>query len=200
MLTLNPPNRDRDDAVWHFFAKLDSVILGDETLVTQRGVRQLTTFSRGTAKMDAFLAEFQLKVELVQSLGKHIDADILGMMLLDESGLLDLDRRLLMAATQRRVEYGTVFRAMRLHFAEEPKGDAYEAREVGVDSQEVFETNRFDNKLIETPRRPPRDPSSWHCFDCHVMGHKIIDCPKPKSLSRCTSGHENCLRYFADKS
>ena len=109
--------------------------------MTQRGVRQLTTFSRGTAKMDAFLAEFQLKVELVQSLGKHIDADILGTMLLDKSWISDLDRRLLMAATQRSVEYGTVLRVMRLHFAEEPKGDAYEAREVRVDTQEVFATN-----------------------------------------------------------
>ena len=115
-----------------FFAKLDGVILGDDIVMTQRSVRQLTTFSRGAAKMDAFLAEFQLKVELLQSLGKHIDADILGTMLLDESGISDLDRRLIMAATQRRVEYGTVLGAMRLHFAEEPKGDVYGAREVGV--------------------------------------------------------------------
>ena len=114
--------------MWAFFAEPGSVILGDEILLTQRGVKQLTTFSRGSAEMDTFLAEFQVKAGLVQSLGQHVDADVLDTMLLDRYGISGLDRRLIMAATQRSVAYGPVLGAMRRHFAEEAKGDAYEVR------------------------------------------------------------------------
>ena len=138
MLTLTPPERDRDDSIWVYFSRLDGVILGDQVLVTQRSVKSLTTLSRGSTKMEQFLTDFQLKAELVLSLGKHIDADVLGTMLLDRSNLSDLDRRLIMAATRRSVDYGQVLTAMRLHFMEDSKGEAFEARVGEADTQEAF--------------------------------------------------------------
>ena len=77
--------------MWAFFARLDGMILGDQVLVTQRSVKQLTTLACGSAKMETLLTDFQLKAEMVLSLGKHIDADVLGTMLLDRSNLSDLD-------------------------------------------------------------------------------------------------------------
>ena len=54
VLTLPPPERDREDAIWVFFSRLDGVILRDQVLVTQRSVKSLTTLSRGSTKMDQF--------------------------------------------------------------------------------------------------------------------------------------------------
>ena len=113
------------------------MILGDQVLVTQRSVKSLTTLTRGSTKMEQFLTDFQLKAELVLSLGKHIDADVLGTMLLDRSNLSDLDRRLIMAATRRSVDYGLVWTAMRVHFMEDTKGEAFEARVGEGDTQEL---------------------------------------------------------------
>ena len=75
-------------------------------------------------------------------------------MLLDRSNVSDRDRRLIMAANERSVAYGPALGAMCVHFAEDTKSDAYEAREVGGDTQQVFEGYRVDNKLREPPHAP----------------------------------------------
>ena len=65
LLTFTGNKRRQPNCVHELCACLDSVILGDLTLMVQKGVRQLTTFNRGSSKMEQFLNDFQVKVELV---------------------------------------------------------------------------------------------------------------------------------------
>ena len=64
LLTFAGNKRKRPDCVFELCASLDSVMLGDMTLMVQKGVQQLTTFNRGSSKIEQFLNDFQVKVEL----------------------------------------------------------------------------------------------------------------------------------------
>ena len=162
LLTFPAPLRVREDAVWALFDKLDKVILGDVALMVQRGVKQLTSYHRGTTKMEVFLSEFQLKAEFVQGLGKHIDSDVLGTILLDKANVSDTDRKLILTSTQRSVDYMTVLNAMRLHFlSEDAKGDVYEA----VGGGETLKRYMQDTKWVTTDRE--NTPLE------HSLGHQI---------------------------
>ena len=101
--------------------------------------KHLTTFSRGAAKMETFVADFQIKTEPIESLGKQIDEDMLGTMLLNQSNVSDLGRKLITASTNRSVADNSVLSAMRLHFVtEDAKGDVFDVVVVGgggVDTQ-----------------------------------------------------------------
>ena len=72
MLTLTPPERDREDAVGAFFARLDGVILRDQVLVTQRGVKQLTTFPAARPKWKHFWPNFRSRQSLCKALGSTL--------------------------------------------------------------------------------------------------------------------------------
>ena len=88
---------------------LDSAILGDVTHRTHKGVHQLTSCTRGSKEMGSFLMDFQLRCQMLAGLGKHIDENVLGTMLLNQANMFDLDRKLLMAQTGRSKAYSEIY-------------------------------------------------------------------------------------------
>ena len=67
----------------------------------------------------AFSWGFQVKVELVQGLGKHIDNDVLGTMLINEANLSSIGKKSIMASTMGSISYPVLLGAMRQDYAAE---------------------------------------------------------------------------------
>jgi hypothetical protein len=96
-----------------------------------------------------------------------------------------------MAATRRSVDYGEVLTAMRLHFMEDTKGEAFEARVGEGDTQEAFEA-RVDNNR----GAPPRTPLDTSNFIASIVIKKVIGRWSARNPSLPRSAQLHILHVF----
>ena len=194
------------NAIYNVMRRLDDLILGDLANVVSNAVQRLNSCKRGSRPMDDYVLDYQLQFEKVTSLGKGVDAEYAGSMLLDHANVTMVERQLVLATTGRSLEFHKVANALRQLFAKMStpsmmKETALISEDpMGLDIQEGLLS--YDNKTRRMNPPPPADSKSkfatFHCYSCHQTGHIANRCRNPP-VDSCPDGRAECRAYRDNK-
>ena len=81
-------------AIYNVGRRLDDLILGDFANAVSNAVQRLNSCKRGSRSMEDYVLDYQLQFEKVTSLGKSLDGEYAGSMLLDHANVTMMERQL----------------------------------------------------------------------------------------------------------
>ena len=161
---------------------LENLYYGDQAAIVSGHLDDVFSYQKKSNQdMQEYISELRTKFQLLDGRGEVMPERTRGNLLLKNSGISESQRALVLATTQRNMNFNAVADALNLLF-----GDSAKRVHVDTHSQHSYVTQETEIRGRNAGRAKPK-AKSGPCWNCNKPGHLMKDCFTPKKCFKCKS-------------